>query len=484
MEAGPFYHEFSLTLAPGRRAETLGPLFYSEQKESIRLWAAPPIFSYTLDEETDFEEFDFFYPILSYDRFGDDYRFHILQLFNFAGGPNQASGTNAHRFSLFPFYFQQRSAIPEKNYTAVLPFYGQMQNRLFRDEIGWVMWPLYVKSRRRAPTSSANEDPFETLPHRFVSSRRGEITTYNYVYPIFHLRYGAGLSGWQFWPLVGNEHKDVTSKTNAWGEVDTVGGHDKFFLLWPLFFNNRTDSGMENPQQQQALLPFYSFMRSSKRDSTTTPWPLGFTYTDDRERKYREWGCPWPLMVFARGEGKTMSRVWPFFNQAHTATLEKEWYAWPIYKRDRVRSAPLDRQRTRILFFLYSDLIEKNTETGAALHRADFWPLFTFRRDFAGNERLQILSLLESVLPNNKSIERNYSPLWSLWRSEKNARTGATSQSLFWNLYRRDSTTETKKCSLLFGLFKHQSGPEGGRWRLLYIPIGAKNLGPASPPAP
>jgi hypothetical protein len=49
---------------------------------------------------------------------------------------------------------------------------------------------------------------------------------------------------------------------------------------------------------------------------------------------------------------------------------------------------------------------------------------------------------------------------------------GATSQSLLWNLYRRDSTPGAKKCSLLFGLFQYQSSPEGKRMRLMYIPLG------------
>lgn len=483
LSLGPLYHEFRLTLEPGERREAVGPLFYFEQKESRRLWASPPVFSYTLDEETDFEEFDFIYPFLSYDRFGDEYRFHIFQIFNFSGGQNQQFGTNAHRFSFFPFYFQQRSSIPEKNYTAVFPFYGRMENRLFRDEIEWVIWPLYVKTRRRAPSRSANEDPTAILPYRNLSARQGDITTYNYLYPIFHLRYGVGLKGWQIWPLTGFEHRDITHKTNHWDEVELIGGHDKFFLLWPLFFNQTVGIGTENPEKHQALLPLYSFMRSPQRDSTTYFWPFGVTHTEDRAKKYTEWGAPWPLIVFDRGEGKTTSRVWPFFSQSHNETLESNWYFWPIYKYNRVQAAPLDRKRTRFLLFLYSDLLEKNTESGAALHRRDFWPLFTARRDWNGNERLQIFALLEPLLPNNKSIERNYSPLWSLWRSEKNTGTRASSQSLLWNLYRRDATPETKKCSLLFGLFQYQSSPEGKRWRLLHIPIG-KRKKPALDVAP
>lgn len=446
---GPLYQKFRLTLAPGERTEALGPFFYSEQKESTHLWAVPPFVSHTLDREVDFEEFDVVYPLLTYDRFGSEYRFQIFQLFSFAGGQTQ-SETNVSRFTLFPFYFQQRSALPGKNYTAIIPFYGHLNNRLFRDEVNFVMLPIYVQSRKR------------------------DVVTDNYVYPFFHLRHGDGLKGWQFWPLAGQEHKAVTTRTNVWGDTDQVAGHENLFVLWPLFSDRRAGIGTENPSHQQAVVPFYSRLRSPKRDSTSYLWPLGLTHTVDREKKYTEWGAPWPLIVFDRGEGKTTSRVWPLFSQSHNATLESDWYLWPVYKFNRITSPPLDRQRTRILLFLYSDVIEKSTETGDFFHRTDLWPFFMARRDFDGSKRLQIFSILEPFLPNNKSVERDYSPLWSVWRSEKNVKTGAASQSLLWNLYRRESTPGAKKYSLLFGLLQYQSGLEGKHWRLMYIPIGKK----------
>src|SRR5580765_135665 len=196
---GPLYQDFHLTLAPGHRTEILGPFFYHQQKESTRLWAVPPLFSYTLDDEVDFSEFDFVYPVLTYDRFGSEYRVQLFQLLSFAGGKTQ-SETNVSQFTLFPVYFQQRSAIPEKNYTAVLPFYGHLENRLFRDEVKFVMLPIYVQSRKR------------------------DVVTDNYVYPFFHLRHGNGLEGWQFWPLVGHEHKEITTRTNGFNDVETIPG--------------------------------------------------------------------------------------------------------------------------------------------------------------------------------------------------------------------------------------------------------------------
>jgi hypothetical protein len=200
-------------------------------------------------------------------------------------------------------------------------------------------------------------------------------------------------------------------------------------------------------------------------------WPF-FSWIDDRERQYHEWEGPWPFVVIARGEGKTTTRFFPLFSRARTPTLESDFYLWPVYKYNRAHIDPLDRERTRILFFLYSDTIQKNTESGAFQRRVDLWPFFTHRRDYDGSTRLQIGAFLEPYLPNNKSIERDYSHLWSFWRSEANPRTRASSQSLLWNLYRRDVRADSKKCSLLFGLFQYQSDTSGKRVRLFYIGLG------------
>ena len=62
--AGPLFHDFKLTLRPGERTEAMGPLYYSERSDSVRTWATPPLLSYTLDEDTDFAEFDLLYPLL------------------------------------------------------------------------------------------------------------------------------------------------------------------------------------------------------------------------------------------------------------------------------------------------------------------------------------------------------------------------------------------------------------------------------------
>ncbi len=449
--AGFLFDQFSLTLDAGTRTEAVGPLFYEQERESEHLFAVPPLFSHTTDEATDAEEFDFLYPLLTYDRFGSEYRWQLGQLLSLWGGQNQ-NGVPKSQFTLFPLYFQQRSPDASLNYTALLPFYGHIRNRLFRDDIFFVMLPFYIQTRKR------------------------DVVTDNFPYPFFHLRHGNSLYGWQFWPLVGHEHKEVTALTNGFGELETIGGHEKLFVLWPFFFNQTLGLGTENTESKQGLLPFYSVARSPARDATTVIWPF-FTWIDDRGKKYREWEGPWPSVVVARGEGKTTTRVWPLFGLAHSDILESNFYLWPVYRYNRAHSDPLDRERTRILFFLYSEISVKNTETGRAHHRTDFWPLFTHRRDFNGNRRLQILAPIEPILPGSKSVERNWSPLWSLWRSENNPTNSASSQSLLWNLYRRETTATTRKCSLLFGLFQYSSDAEAPArrdLRLFYISFGKR----------
>src|SRR5262249_40303279 len=160
------------------------------------------------------------------------------------------------------------------------------------------------------------------------------------------------------------------------------------------FIENDLGLGTTNIQKQRLYLPFYASQHSPQRDSTTYFWPLGYTHTVDRERKYEEWAAPWPLVDFARGEGKTLNRVWPLFSRGKTLTMESNFYLWPISKYNRIMAEPLDRERTRILFFLYEDVRERNTATKTEMERTDLWPLFTAQRDHNGNQRLQVLAVL------------------------------------------------------------------------------------------
>ena len=443
--AGPLFSQFALTLDTGYRTEIMGPFFYNEKRDSEQTWGVAPLFSHGTDPGVESEEDDLLYPVFTYRRFGTEYRWQLGQLLSIAGGESPQGG-GQKRFTVFPLYFQQRSPIKEENYTALVPFYGHLQNRLYRDEIFLVMFPIFSETRKR------------------------DVITDNYLFPFFDLRHGDGMHGWQFWPLVGTEHKDVTAQTNGFGEIETIPGYDNFFALWPIHFRQNTGIGTDDPAKFRADLPFYSVERSPQRDSTSVFWPF-FTWVDDRGEHYREWEGPYPFVVVARGTGKTITRFWPLFNRAHSDTLENDYYLWPLYRYDRLSGSTLDERRLRILLYLFVNVTEKNLDAGTQRHRVDLWPLFTYQRDFNGNNRLQILALIEPMLPGNRSVEYNWSPFWSLWRSENNPRTRSASQSLLWNLYHHETAPAAKEYSFMFGLFQYHSNAAGKSVRLFYIPV-------------
>ena len=226
--------------------------------------------------------------------------------------------------------------------------------------------------------------------------------TDNYLYPFFHLRSGGNVTGWQFWPVAGGRTEDARDGHQQLGSrLRRRGATDKFFAVWPFFFKDRSGLGTTNEEDRLAVVPFYSRLRSPLRDESCYGWPFGYWRIDDRGKKVREQDFLWPFFEVARGE-KTVTRIFPFYSRGTGAGLENDFYLWPLYKFLRIGTPAMERQRTRIAFFLYSDIREKNRPNGGQLHRVDFWPFFTCRRDMEQKERLQVLALLEPFFPSNR----------------------------------------------------------------------------------
>ena len=109
--AGFLFDQHRLTLESGWRTEAVGPFYYRKTTEPEKLWALPPLFSRSVTY-ADSEEYDILYPLLTYNRAGAEYRWQLFQLLSFSGGQSQDEIAR-DRFTIFPFYFQQRS--PDSN---------------------------------------------------------------------------------------------------------------------------------------------------------------------------------------------------------------------------------------------------------------------------------------------------------------------------------------------------------------------------------
>jgi hypothetical protein len=457
IEAGPFAHQFPRTLIPGTRVEAAGPLLSYDLDADTQGWALHPFVSFQATPTLERSTFSILYPIFTGSRIGSDYRWQFFQLLSWSGGEHVA-GDQARRTTVFPFYFSQKSTAGTNDYRALLPIYGHIQNRLFRDEIDFALLPLWVRTRKR------------------------DVVTDNYLVPFFHRRHGAA-QGWQFWPLYGRETRAPLTRTNAiTDEPEIVPGHEKQFALWPIFFRERLGLGGPNPTTNLTVLPILSLTRSPELDRSVYLWPF-FTHTENRAGRFEEWGAPWPFIGWADGEGKHARRFWPVWGRASSPELSSDFLLWPLYTHKHLVTDALDRETTRGLLYIWRDIREQNRATGVEARRRYLWPLFAHTRDLEGRERLQVLAPIENIFPGNQGIARDWSPVWSLFRAEHNPATGHRSESLLWNLWRRDRLPDLRRTSLLFGAVRTQKTAGTRQWRVFGIGPSFPALDPKPLPA-
>lgn len=447
-DAGPLYDEFSLTLREGRRTEILGPLFSWERDLEQTTWAVHPLLSVQRHHAVDRLSVEVLYPLSTYDRSGTEQRWQFFQILSWSAGADQDDRIT-ERWTLFPVWFWQGSDDPKRRAWALFPLYGRLERRLFRDEIEFVLFPLWSRTRKR------------------------DVVTENWLYPLFHSRYGEGLHGWQFFPVYGREEKAPTWRTNAWGETEAVPGHSKRFIFWPLFLESHRDPGGPTDMRQKLFVPFYAETSAPHYQQRSWGWPLGLSLSSNALTGYRETAAPWPFVVHGDGPGRSTRRFWPLYGSSVTTNQTRSFFLWPLWQERSSRSAVADRHERRVGLIVYRDA-EVRLPEGRRLQRS-LWPLYTFRQDEDGRSRCQILAPLEPLLPGHPSLERNYSPLWSVWRAESDPATGRASQSLLWNLWRQEQSPQSRKGSLLLGLIRYESHAEqGSRWRLLGLPVAGR----------
>jgi len=432
----PFYDERDDPVERAHYTGGLGPLVLSgrSQDGAVEELALRPLFYRREDKVRQVLEWEALYPLLTYSRHEEDWEFQFLQLLS-ARNEGSRPTERERRADFFPFYLSGTTEEGEE-YRAVLPFGGRALNRLGQDELEFVLFPLYARFVKQGVET-------RYFPWPLVSVTRGE----------------GGHSGFRLVPLYGQEEKP--------------GVFEKRFALWPLFLHQRTGLDGPDPEETLALLPLYVSQRSAARERTTWLWPL-FSYTKDRERAYEEWDLPWPFIKIARGEGRTITRVFPLFaveervlrNEFLLRELKSHdlFVLFPLYLRS-VEEIPGNRKvRDRILWYLYSDTREEGTD--GSTRRVDAWPFFHYTRDREGRVAFQALALLEAFMPDDEKLARNYSPLWSVYTYRRTPE-GETVHSFLWNLVRQEETGAGSTVEILGPVLSYREAEEHTHFSLL-----------------
>jgi hypothetical protein len=424
----------------------LGPLFKFESLGTGRQRAVRPLFYQRADVKAETADTEYLYPLVSTNTSPSETSVQALKLYQKHIYRKDEEQKREQGTMLFPFYISGTSA-KHGPYTSVFPFYGDIYDRFWRDEYHYVLFPLYGRTVNRGTTST------------------------NYLYPFFNTVKGERESGFQFWPL--------------YGEAAKEGVYKRRFVLWPFYLDETRGLDGDNPVHKRYVLPLYAATDSPTVTARSYFWPF-FGFRDDRATKEEERDYFWPFWMTVQGEKRAVTRFLPFYDAEKGKETTKQWYLWPLYRRDTLESPLFSQERERVLYFLYSDSLERWPKAGQERRRVAFWPLFVYERDPRGVRSLSLPAPVEPVF-DKEGIERSWAPLWRLYQQRWNESDAAV--SLLWNFYWHErrgtafagelfplyfyrSEGESTELSFLKGLVRYRTTGSTRGFSFFWLPFG------------
>jgi len=398
------------TLSPAPRRENFAPLFiYSEDEErdGKAIDILGPLFTYRKDtQETDLAfrpffywekeekegvkstQLEYLYPLGKYKRTEREVESYFMPFFSTRRDLTQKETEKKERGFLLAFWGETDKG---ESYGGFFPIYGNLKNRFGHDELNFLLWPIYS------------------------DSRDGESRTYTFLWPFFSRSEGGGRDGFKFWPLGGYDRKE--------------NDYDKTFFLWPIFHFEKRYLYTDDPTEINMAWPFYVSSTSSKRVSRSVIWPL-FNYTHDEDDHYTQWDFPWPILQWAKGDEKSIFRIFPIYGHKYWEDYERGYILWPIYWYYKEE----DDQHKKVLnryLLLSKDQTEVWKNEGQQERRLRIWPLFYYRQEKEG----AVYSYWPCLIPVDfGGFERNWVPLLSLYEYRRNPK-GESESKFLWGFY-------------------------------------------------
>ncbi|RXK54643.1 hypothetical protein ESB00_01735 [Oleiharenicola lentus] len=372
--------------------QILGPLFFGNTADGYTQEGLRPLYLETTTGET--TEGSFLYPFFTWRRQPDFQTFSFFQLLN-NRSDYTAGGQADQRFDVWPFWFSRDTGDAETSYRALFPLHGTIKNRFGRDRIRFSAFPLYSHTEKAGRHVTHAPWPFL----RFIE--------------------GDGHDGFEFWPF--------------YGHVAREGDYERQFWLWPFGYKSVRNLSEPEPTKQFGVLPFYSRETSPGYINENYAWPF-FGYSDRTlPYRYHETRWFWPFLVQGRGDDRMVNRWGPFYTHSVIKGTDKTWLLWPLYRNQRWTADGLAQDKTTFLFFLYWSLEQRSPDREvAAAHKTHLWPLFSAWDNGAGRRQVQALSPFEVFFPRNDTVRRLWSPLFALYRFDRQA-DRSERHALLWN---------------------------------------------------
>ncbi len=433
---GPLFYMEKDEETGEKKIDALGPFISYKKEENEKGYGLRPLFYNYKNSARDRSAFDFAYPLFTYRTFEGDTKLQALMYIFYYKSDLRDSGFREKEYTLFPILFARKAENPERSFFAVFPISGSMKNKYGKDEINFFLFPLFLQTKNYGVTNN------------------------NLFWPFIGAYSGRGVKGGRLWPIYGSK----TAPNNALNEQ---------FALWPLYIKRDREFYGERISSL-ALLPFYYSMDMPGRSQRTYAWPF-FTYIENTNRNFRRWDMPWPLITLSRGDVNT-NRIFPLFSVKKEKDYESGYAIWPLYSWRKHTLPDYEIKRRAIAFFLYKDVQNiPITERGRDSRVINVWPLFTYKRSTDGKAYFNFISPLEVFLSDNPPRERNWRPLWTIFRWDKDEEGNHVS-SFLWNTFRTESTKKGVKVELrpIIPVVSYENTEEQGKFYILGGMFGFK----------
>jgi len=423
----------------GKATDVLGPFFTYRKDPQEKDFAFRPFF-YWKKEEGQYTLLEYLYPLGKYKKTEKEVESYFMPFFSTRRDLTGKDQEKKERGFLLAFWGETEKG---ESYGGFFPIYGTLKKRFGKDELNFFLWPIYS------------------------DSREGENRTYSLLWPIFSRTEGGGKEGFKVWPLVGYERQE--------------NNYEKMFFLWPIFHFEKRYLYTDDPTKIAMIFPLYVSSVSSKRVSRSVIWPF-FNYTYDEEDHYTQWDFPWPFLQWARGDDKSIFRIFPLYGHKNWEGQESGYILWPFYWYDRQVEEGYRRVRNRYLL-LSKDQTEVWENEGKRAHILRIWPLFYYGLRKEGSVHFYFPALIPI---DDEGFERNWGPLLRLYEYHRNP-AGESESKLLWGFYvhRKNAMRELYELSffltydtaedlfyfsLLKGLLEYRAEGDKCALRLLYSP--------------
>jgi hypothetical protein len=329
-----------------KTVKVLGPFgFWQKSLEGLE-GGIRPLFSLKTEG---YERIDILYPLGGVEEKEGLRRGYFFPFLNF----------ETHKFFSFFTLYWGKSEEGEA-YWGLFPLFGEIKDRFRRDEIDFVLWPLYTRVIDKGTT------------------------TYKFLWPFFKL-YKGKTEGIDLFPF--------------WGHRVSERG-EKGFTLWP-FYVWQDEKFMEAQFSLRLYFPFYASLKTPTYESVFLLPP--FLHHKHFKEGQKRWEF-WPFLAFDDKEQK----VFPLFRNKEALNEKSFWFLWPLYTYDYTEVSGTKMQKER---FMLIGLMERETfNDEEKVNIFNLWPLFSVSKE---NDEEEFL--FPFLIPlKNEGFKRNWLPILTL----------------------------------------------------------------------